>query len=552
MHSRRSFLKTGAATLAATSAVATTARPLLAQLGRTREPVPAIQDDRIKALADRAIDTARTAGASYADVRLVHTRMRYITGSASDFEWMTVGVRALTNGYWGFAGSPVWSADEMVQLARQAVAHAKVGSLGRTRSVSLAPVAQPANGHWDMPVEIDPFTVPVGEIIDYKDSLERYAAYRATARGYGFRCQNSQSLMSTRSVAFGSTEGSYCTQRLFRTTGIYDWMLEDPAVLRATGQHITIPIRMDYLPWSGMGWELYRGQPLRDYIDRLIEESIEDIHLPHKLVDVGRYDTVWDASSVAQLTSATIGVATEIDRVFGDEANATGTSYLNAPFDMLGAYRIGPSFLTVTGNRNQPGGVATVKWDDDGVTPHEFQLVSQGRLNDLSTTRESASWIAEYYAKTGKDLQSHGCAFGGQDIMSRGINIPVACTPNLTITPSDTTLDFDGCIAGVSKGIAFRGLQFDMDFQQSGGLGSAAITYEIRNGKRVAILDGAGTLFRATELWKTLTTLGGATSQRRFAVMTTKGEPPQLGYHSVWSVPAVFQQTSIIDVLRKA
>jgi TldD protein len=549
VYSRRKFLECGvtaaAATIASSAIGSVTPRPLLAQLGGKPEPVPPIQDPRLQKLVQRAIEAATAAGATYADVRLVHTRVRLITVNASNFEWMTVGVRALVNGFWGFAASPVWSFEEMARLGTAAVAQARAAAMDKTRPMTLAPLPQVANGHWDMPIEIDPFTVPVDEVVDYKSSIQLYAAKLAAARGYRFSAQNAQCMFVAQEKAFGSSEGSYCTQRLYRSSGGYSWELGNGTD--------TVPLgAMDYLSIAGVGWELYRGQPLRDYTDLVIEEGIEDLSLPKKPVEVGRYETVWDASSVAHLASATLGLATEADRVFGYEANATGTSYITDPLQMLGSYPIGSQLLNVTANRTEPGGVMTVKWDDEGVAPEEFTLVKNGVLTDLSTTRESAGWLSDYYKKAGVSPNSHGCALGAQDIVGRGMNLPLSSTPNLKIMPGSAEQNFDSSVAGMSKGLAFRRIKFDMDFQQSNGLGVPERVYEVRNGKRVATIQGAGILFRSTDLWKSLIALGGTSAARRFGMFEMKGQPPQWPYHSVTAVPAVFKDITVVDASRKA
>jgi TldD protein len=544
MPSRRTFLKHSAVALTAAT-TALPSRPLLAQLGHTPEPLPPIQDPRVKSLSDRALDVARSAGAQYADVRLVHTRVRWIGTGVEEFEWMTVGVRALVKGYWGFAASPIWSPDEMARLAKQAVHQAKAGSLGETRPIELAPLTQVAQGHWDMPVAIDPFTVPINEILDYKKSLDFYAAKRAKIRGYVFSSQGIECIFVSHAKAFGSTDGSYCTQHLVRTSGSFPWELS----LSNKGKTRVV---MDRLTPAGLGWELFREQPLRDYTDQAIEEAIEDLTLPTKPVDIGRHDTVWDASSVADVASSTLGAATEVDRVFGYEANATGTSYFNQPLEMLGSYTVGSSLLNVTANRTEAGGVTTVKWDDDGVTPQDFTVVKQGVLTNFATTRESAAWLNDYYAKTGQPVQSNGCALGSQDLIGRGMNMPIPSAPNLVVSPGTGTWDFDQCVANMTKGLAFRRITSRMDFQQLNGLGIGGVTYEVRNGKRVAIVTGAGVLLRAPEFWKSLTVLGGSASTRRFGKVIMKGEPPQWGYHSVSAVPAIFTGTVIVDVMRKA
>src|ERR1041385_5464679 len=84
---RRDLLKAGA------SAAMMAALPpaLLVQLGRSHEPVPSIDDPRVKALATRALEAAKGAGATYADVRLTHTRTRaFRVSSVIDSESMTV------------------------------------------------------------------------------------------------------------------------------------------------------------------------------------------------------------------------------------------------------------------------------------------------------------------------------------------------------------------------------------------------------------------------------------------------------------------------------
>src|ERR1700730_7744447 len=108
---RRDFLKSGAVAAAATlvvprllSASDTFAGPagLLA--------APSAETFALD-LAAEALNAAKDAGASYADVRVgryrrqsVNTRERRITG-VSDSESYGIGVRTLVNGSWGFAAT---------------------------------------------------------------------------------------------------------------------------------------------------------------------------------------------------------------------------------------------------------------------------------------------------------------------------------------------------------------------------------------------------------------------------------------------------------------
>ncbi|HEU4642605.1 MAG TPA: TldD/PmbA family protein [Gemmatimonadaceae bacterium] len=537
---RRSLLKAGAIAAAA----AAVPRPLLAQLGRHAEPLPPIEDPRLQALAARALETARTAGAAYADVRLTHTHeRRFYPLFTYDDESMEVGVRALVDGYWGFASGPVWAPDEMARLGREAVHQAKVNALGKPRMVDLAPVPAVANGHWEMPVAIDPFAISPFEAQDFLTSLDIYSRRIPNAG-----TTKNTAVATMQEKAFASTVGSYCTQRCYLMEGVL-----------AIGLELQKPQRkgevgMECVSAAGMGWELYAGEriarvrehSLYEEMRRSVEELKADMLLPVKPVDVGRYDTVLDALSIASLVDGTLGRATELDRALGYEANAGGTSYLDDPFDMVGTYKAGGPAVTLTADRSEPGAAATVKWDDEGVEPDTFHLVKDGVLADFQTTRESAGWMKDYYTKTGQPIRSHGCAGAPSAVYA-----PIQQAPNLTLTPGKEAHDFDALVSGITKGIAIKGAGIDMDFQHSSGLG-AGRAFEIKNGKRVAQIASAGFLFRATELWKALQAVGGDASLRRYGLRTAKGEPAEYCYHSVTAAPAIVKDLTVIDPLRKA
>jgi TldD protein len=531
--SRRQLLKYGFKIGASAAALGALPRPLYVDLGDGGlEAVPPIESERIRELAFRAVEAARDAGAAYADVRLTHTRMRRITaaGDIGDEEQVAVGVRALVAGRWGFASSPMWSRDEVARLGREAAYQAKSAAAGPAYEVVLADVPVVHDEHWTMPVEVDPFEVSPFEIADYLAALTNFVS-----RFPGHRSDVASANFYVQEKAFASSAGSYCTQRLYRTEGELSLAFEG------------VRRRLDALTPAGMGWELFTGQQLREEIRRLMGELEEDAKLPVKPVEVGRYEVVCDAISAATLLESTLGTATQLDRVLGFEANASGTSYLSDPLAMLGSHQVGVPALTLTANRNERGAAGTVRWDDEGVESEEFTLVRDGILADFQTTRESASWLAEYYRGTGRAVRSHGCA-----VAPSALEIPLQHVPNLRLAAGPDHLDFDSAIAGVKSGLAVRGLVVDVDFQGGAGLGRSGLVYEIKGGQRVARVVGAGFLFRSAELWKDVVALGGHGSVQRFGMMARKGEPAQATYHSVAAPPVVFGQFTVIDPTRKA
>jgi TldD protein len=531
---RRELLKAGA-TATAVAALAALPRPLLAQLrpGGRWEPAPPIDDPRLKELALRALEAARSGGASYADVRLTHDWSRDFQGGVHDSERLAVGVRALVNGYWGFASSPVWSPDELARLGREAAHQAKTMGLGKARGVELAPVAPVPDGHWVMPVKLDPFDIHPFEISDYLLGLATFVQETPDIEPplIDFTANRQEK-------AFASTVGSYCTQRTYLSFGLFNVTLR-------RGQR-RIGGAVGNLTPAGVGFELFRDQPLREAFRRTLAELEELLKLPVKPIEVGRYDIAFDAASMAAFMDRTLGRATELDRALGYEANAGGTSFLNQPLEMLGSYRAGAPLLTVTANRSEAGGCATVKWDDEGVTPDDFTLVKDGVLNDFQTTRESAGWLKEWYVKQGRPIRSHGCAAADS-----AINAPLQRIPNLTLAPGRETAGFEELQSGLSNGMALKNVGIEMDFQNLNGL-ALGNAYEIKRGKRVALIPGVGLLFRAPELWKTLTALGGPASVERFGALNRKGEPSAVTSHSIAAPPAVFNQLTVIDPQRKA
>src|SRR5918996_3864411 len=122
--------------------VATTAALSVARI----RPLLPQADSSIKALCLRALDTARQAGASYADCRVqrnrnqsVRTREQQITG-LQDSETFGFGVRVLVAGAWGFAASRDLTAAEVDRVTRAAVVQARANRRATKRAVTLAPV----------------------------------------------------------------------------------------------------------------------------------------------------------------------------------------------------------------------------------------------------------------------------------------------------------------------------------------------------------------------------------------------------------------------------
>ena len=96
-------------------------------------------------LAMRALDTAKSRGADYADVRIVRFKSENITVRNKNVEALTAdeslgfGVRVIVDGFWGFAASHKMTLDEASAVAAEAVRVAKASGLVRGPRADIGP-----------------------------------------------------------------------------------------------------------------------------------------------------------------------------------------------------------------------------------------------------------------------------------------------------------------------------------------------------------------------------------------------------------------------------
>ncbi len=545
MITRRSFVHGSAATLAST----VVARSVVGMPLERFQELPEPRDQRLQQLIETSVGAAMSSGAKYADARLTFTQNLKIKASWSErdkvldnnaipnrSEIMSFGVRALFDGYWGFAASPVWGMTEAARLGRSAVESAKANVLGKPRQVDLGPKPTLQHGDWTMAVKDDPFNMAFEEIYDY---------FRGFA-GYLQRLPfNSGSLMSgefmRQQKCFGSSDGQFVTQRLYRSGGTIRLSIRDGEQRSAHGA-------VEGLTMAGLGFEYFRDQPLRAMVDAVHDEALRDRLLPVVPAEVGRYPVLIDPTGLASIVGQSVGAATEIDRVMGYEANAGGTSYITDPDAMLETLKIGAPSLQISGGRSKPGTLAQVRWDDEGVEPRDFPIVKDGLLVNLQTNREGCGWISPRNDTGNQRVPSFGCAYTPD-----AIDVPLVHSANLTVHPDATArYTLDTLRQDLDRGVEWKMPAAGMDFQQSTGLLAEGTAYEIKNGKRISRMIGAGMLFRTSELWCNLLRLGGENSVVHVGQHQWKGEPWREAYFSVDTPPGVFKDMAVINSLQKA
>jgi TldD protein len=512
--SRRRFLATGGSLVAAAS---------LPSWAETLQTAPT--DAGRAEAAEAALAHAATRGASYADIRVNRYRRESITTREQQVQNVQrsasygMGLRVLVNGAWGFAATNLVAPAAARQIAEQAVAIARANAVLATRKVALAG-AERVTATWNNPIKKDPFEVPLETKIAFLLKLNETAM---AVKGVSF--VNSQVLFVDEQKYFASGEGSRVTQRLVRTYPQFSVTAAD----RAAGDFQTRPVvdRAQLL-----GYEYVEDYPwLRD-AEKAGNEVVEK--LKAKPVVPGRYDIVVDPSQLFLAIHESVGHSTELDRSLGFEANMAGTSFIK-PTD-AGTLRFGDSIVNLVADRTQPGGLATVGYDDEGVKAERWHLVKGGTFVDWQTTRELAPLVGQ--------TRSHGCLHS--DDWS---SVPFPRMPNVSLEPAATEVTLDDLFSGITRGLFVEGRGVSsIDQQRYNFQFGGAVIREITNGRLGGIVKDAAYQSRTPDFWTSCDGIGGNALYRLWGTSADgKGEPGQTNAVSHGCPPARFRNITVLN-----
>ena len=516
--SRRAFLRgASAATLAALGATRLVdARGLLTD--------PALDD-----LVKRALATAKKAGATYADVRIVRMRNEYVStredrveGIASTEEY-GVGIRVIAGGAWGFAASPSVTLAEADRVARAAVAIAKANASLVKRPVVLAP-ERPHVDVWQTPLVKDPFKIPLEDKAELLLAINREAM-----KVPGVKFVNSWSAANSEWKLLATSEGAYVEQHIVRVGPGYQ-------VTATDDKRGEFESREHDLPPRQAGWEYVTSASLLADARRIADEAVQKLKAPP--VTAGKRDLILDPTNLWLTIHESIGHPTELDRALGYEANFAGTSF--ATPDKLGKLRIGPPHLTFYADKITPGGLATCGYDDDGVATQRWNLVDKGLFVGYQTTREQAGWI--------KEPASRGTCYADSYA-----SFPFQRMPNISLAPGDRERSIDDLIAATDDGVVVVGSgSWSIDHQRLNFQFSGQTYWEVKRGKKTRMLRDVAYQANTLEFWASCDQIGGPRSWSLHGSMNDgKGEPTQSNAVSHGCPPARFRKVNILNTNRR-
>lgn len=516
-------------------------------------PVEALLDPGMdvagkKVLADMALNTAKSAGATYADARIGRYLNQYVftredkVQNVVNTESFGIGIRVIANGTWGFASTNDVSEAGIRKATMQAVEIAKANSKIQKEPVRLAPVASHGEVSWKTPLTKDFKNVPVSE------KVELLLNANAAAMDNGADFVNSALFMVNEQKYFASTEGSYIDQdvhRIWPTFGV-------TAIDRSAGkfksrQAMSAPMGMGYEYMDGLDSEKIVG-PEGIKLYRNSYDIIEDAKLAAqqakqklsaKSVDAGKYDLVLEPNHLGLTIHESVGHPLELDRVLGYEANYAGTSFATLDKWKSKDFKYGSDIVNLVADKTQVGSLGAVGYDDEGVKTKKWDLVRNGVLKNYQAIRDQVHMIDQN--------ESHGCCY------SQSWNdVQFQRMPNVSLEPGKDKYSIDDMIKDVEKGIYIAGRgSFSIDQQRYNFQFGGTVFYEIKNGKIVGMLDDVAYQSNTQEFWNSCVKICDKSDYRIFgSFFDGKGQPAQVSAVSHGSSTTRFKDINVINTGR--
>ncbi|MCG9970374.1 TldD/PmbA family protein [Christiangramia crocea] len=516
-------------------------------------PVEALLDPGMdvamkKKLADVALNTAKSLGASYADARIGRYLNQYVftredkVQNTVNTESFGIGIRVIADGTWGFASTNEVNEEGIKKATQQAVAIARANSSIQKEPVVLAPVKSHGEVSWKTPIKKDFKEVPVSEKVDLLLSAN------AAAMDNGANFVNSALFMVNEQKYFASTEGSYIDQdvhRIWPTFGV-------TAIDREAGKFksrdaLSAPMGMGYEYMDGLASEKVEG-PNGLILYRNSYDMIEDAKnaalqakekLTAKSVDPGKYDLALEPNHLGLTIHESVGHPLELDRVLGYEANYAGTSFATLDKWKSGDFKYGSDIVNLVADKTQPHSLGAVGYDDEGVKTKKWDLVRNGVLTNYQAIRDQVHIIDQN--------ESHGCCYS-----ESWNDVQFQRMPNVSLEPGKEKYSIHDMVKDIEKGIYIAGRgSYSIDQQRYNFQFGGTLFYEIKDGEIAGMLDDVAYQSNTQEFWNSCTKICDKDDYRMFgSFFDGKGQPPQVSAVSHGCSTARFDDVNVINTGR--
>ncbi|MEJ2007879.1 MAG: TldD/PmbA family protein [Acidobacteriota bacterium] len=479
----------------------------------------------MKQFGKQALDTASAGGASYADVRVMDIRQRYLstkngeTAQVRESESQGLGVRVIVDGAWGFASTDDLSRQGIDAAAARAVEIARASALAKKQDIQLAPESKTVD-RWEGPCKIDPFSIPVSSCLDLmlKIDAELRKVKNITLSEVAMDFNRIDQL-------FMSSIGSEIRQIKNQTgTGFVATSFAGNEIQRRSypnsfgGQYQT------------KGYELIEELDLLGNAPRIAEEAAA-LHTCDQC-PAGEMDIILGSSQVGLQIHESIGHPIELDRVLGSEANYAGMSFLT--LDKLGKLKYGADIVNVVADATPAHGpgLGTFAYDDEGVPGQNTPIIKDGLFVGYLTSRETAAAIGQNRSNGAMRAESWN-------------RIPLIRMTNVSLLPGKGGLE--DLIAGTDDGIYMEtNRSWSIDDRRYNFQFGTEIGWEIKNGKRVRMLKNPSYGGITTDFWNSCDAICGPEEWTLWGTPNCgKGQPSQTMGTGHGASPARFRKVQV-------
>lgn len=316
----------------------------------------------------------------FADVRLSNTdtqTIRFERGNLKVFgttsDSVSLGVRVLIDGCWGFAGTDTLNRASIDKAVRRAIQNAEEGSRFRKEKVSFPPLKGLQGSYFFHPVE-DPFRMDDRDKIEYLGNI---------ARLMNGQEKIVQSYVTTQFYrqykVYANTEGAFTDSLVYDTR-------PDIMCLASDGKAVYSRTYPGHMVARRGGFEVVRQYDFPNNAEKILDEARALLTAP--VIEEERADLIIGGGHLALQLHESVGHATEADRIYGMEISYAGKTFIKPK--MLGNFRYGSDIVNIYSDSTDPLGIGFHLVDDEGVPARKVDIVKDGILVNQQTSREIA------------------------------------------------------------------------------------------------------------------------------------------------------------------
>lgn len=474
-------------------------------------------------LTQKAIETALSSGATYADMRIVEINSQNISTRNGKLRNVSLGknagfgVRVLIDGAWGFSSNCKITPSIIERMTLEAVKIARASAKLKKKDVRLAP-AKPIRGTYKTPLQKDPFEVPFEEKIEVLIEADK----RVLSQSDLLKVSTSSMRSYRENKIFANSEGSYITQEI-------TWCGANSRAV-AVGYGEYQDRSFDGRNSRTGGYEIIEKIDLPEKAEESGKEALK--LLTARNCPEGTMDVIIGGSQLALQVHESTGHPMELDRALGAEAAYAGTSFLTT--DKMGKFRYGSEKVNIVADATVPNGLGTFGYDDEGVPAQKVYLVKEGIFVNYLSDRT-------YAGELGLPSSSGAARASGWN------RIPLVRMTNINLLPG--TWDFDEMVEETKRGIYVEtNRSWSIDDKRLNFQFGTQIAYLIEKGEFTDLIKNAVYTGITPQFWGSCDAIGNDKHWHMWGTPGCgKGQPGQGMYVGHGTAPARFRNTRVFS-----